>query len=170
MAMIVIPWHYNIILGATLLVASVFGIQKITARFSKRPQTAATWIAGATLAGSIFGLTFWFHSEEYRPQAHDATLVRARAQVPAGSSVLCPGPMLAHFSTHPRITMARSLLNSKELNTLGEYDYVILDGNWHNYDALAQQDVVNWIQKTNLFELVFDQQNVYVLRNKWKGS
>jgi uncharacterized membrane protein len=165
-ALTVIPWHYNIILGATLLVATAFGIRRIADRCGTWADGVRTGFSAATLALAVYGVGFWFQSSDYRAQPYVATLRRVVGRVPQTASVLCPGPMAAHFSGHPRLTLARSILNNGDLNAVGAFDYVVLDGNWRNYDALAQQPVVEWIQKTNLFELVLREQNVFVLRQR----
>ena len=165
-ALTVIPWHYNIILGATLLVATAFGIRKIADRCGKWAAGVMTGLSAATLALAVYGIGFWFQSSDYQAQPYVPTLRRVVDMIPQTASVLCPGPMAAHFSGHPRLTLARSILNNGDINAVGEFAYVVLDGNWRNYDALAQQPVVEWIQKTNLFEMVMREQNVFVLRQR----
>ena len=165
-ALIVIPWHYGVVLGATLFIATICSLPKICVWLSRKfgPKRYGRGFAGALVIVGIFSTGTWLDTNRFRPPPYLNTLQRAVAAVPRDASVICPGPMVAHFSENPRITMARSILNNGDINAVGEFDYVILDGNWRNYDALAQQPVVDWIQRTNLFELVWSERNVYVLR------
>ena len=169
MAFTVIAWHYNIILGATLLAASVFGIKRIADRFGKRRDKVAVGLAAAMALLSLFGMKYWYRSEDYEPKPYDAALRRALAAVPPNASVMCPTPMLAHFADQPKVLSAYSLLViDKRPERLAEFDYIILDGNWRNYEAIGQVQLVQlfnqepqWQQR---YRTVLNEQNVWVLQ------
>ena len=169
MAFTVIAWHYNIILGATLLAASVFGIKRIADRFGKRRDKVAVGLAAAMALLSLFGMKYWYRSEDYEPKPYDAALRRALAAVPPNASVMCPTPMLAHLADQPKVLSAYSLLViDKRPERLAEFDYIILDGNWRNYEAIGQVQLVQlfnqnpqWQQR---YRTVLHEQNVWVLQ------
>jgi uncharacterized membrane protein len=168
-AFTVIPWHYNIILGATLLVASLFGIKRLADWF---PRYAGKLLLGlpAVMVGlSLIGTQFWYHSQEYQPKPYQVTLEHVLTIIPPDAAVLCPTPMLAQFSTQPKVNSAYSVLViDKKPERLTNYDFIILDGNWGAYEAIGQMQLVKLFNENpplqQRFQTVFHENNVYVLQ------
>ena len=169
-AMTVIPWHYNILVGGTLLAASVLGIKRLADYLppSMTPKLT-TGISVAMVALSLLGLRDWFRFEEYQPKPYQNVLERAVAVIPPDASVLCPDPLLAHFSNHSQIINPWTILMvRKDASAVTNYDYVIVDGNWRSGSALAQAQLVNLFNQNpdlaRRFTVLIQESNVYVLR------
>jgi len=118
---------------------------------------------------SLIGLQFWYRSEDYQPKPYQATLEHVLAMIPPASAVLCPTPMLAQFSNRPKVLSAYSLLvQEKKPERLTDYDFIILDGNWRNYEAIGQMQLVKLFNENpslqQRFRSVFHENNMYVLQ------
>ncbi len=168
-AMTVIPWHYNITLGATLVAGSVFGIKRLAGWFPRHANKLMLGLPGAMVVGSLIGIQFWYRSEEYQPKPYQATLERVLTTIPPDAAVLCPTPMLAHFANQPKVLSAYSaLVIYKQPELIIDYDYVILDGNWRAYEAIGQAQLVQLLNQNpalaRRFSVVMQENNVYVLR------
>ena len=168
-AMTVIPWHYSIILGATLVTASIFGIKRLADGLPQHAGKLVIGPPGAMAVCSLIGLQFWYRSEDYQPKPYQATLEHVLAMIPPDAAVLCPTPMSAHFANQPRVLSAYALLlRDKKPEQLTDYDFIILDGNWRNYEAIGQMQLVNLFNENpslqQRFRMVFHEDNVYVLQ------
>jgi len=165
-AMTVIPWHYNVIAGGALLAASVLGIQKIADRFRENHRRIVRACAAGMLVAALMGIQFWYQAEDYRRPPYQPALEQVVGTIPREASVVCPAPMVAHFAGHDRVTTVGFILQYQTPDAFANYDFIVLDGNWRDYAALKQRDALEWIQKTNLFDLVLNQQNVYVFQKR----
>ena len=167
-AMTVIPWHYNIILGATLVAGSIFGIKRLVDWF---PQQAGKLLFGLPClmaVCSLIGIQFWYQPEEYQSKPYQATLERVVATIPPDAAVLCPTPMSAHFANQSKVLSAYSLLvMDKKPARLTDYDYIILDGNWRAYEAIGQMQLVKLLNENpalaKSYRTVMQENNVFVL-------
>ena len=164
-AFTVMEWHYNIILGATLLVACVYGIRQLV-RWQRQPQwDIALGAAVAMALLALAGTSFWYHAAEYEPQSQSATLRHIVEMIPAEASVVCPDPLLAELSNHPRLLNPWTIFNfDKNPAELNEFDYVIVDGNWRNYSAIAQVPMVQMLRTSQVHRVVFTENNVALLK------
>ncbi|HUK82067.1 MAG TPA: DUF2079 domain-containing protein [Verrucomicrobiae bacterium] len=164
-AMTVIPWHYNILLGSTLLVASVFGIKAASNWFPQNRSRVANSLAVAMMFTAMVGTRFWFVADDYREKGYQSTMQKVVATVPLDASVLCSSPLLAHFSNRPKITTASTILGwgDKNPQKMLTYDYIVLDGNWRSYDALSQRQLFEMLQKSGTHRVVFAENNVALL-------
>ncbi|HVM63092.1 MAG TPA: DUF2079 domain-containing protein [Verrucomicrobiae bacterium] len=168
-AMTVIPWHYGIILGGTLVCGSILGIKRIGDWFPAWSSKLAVALPAAMVALSLYGMSFWFRAADYEPKSYQATLERAFAMIPAEATIMCPTPMLAHFAEHPRVLSAYSLLvQDKRPDRLPEFDYIILDGNWGAYEAIGQIALVRLLNEQpelrQQYRTLLQENNVYVLQ------
>ena len=169
-AMSVIPWHYNIILGGTLLAAAVFGIKRMVDRFGGAHKVQVSLVlAGAVAAFGLFGMRWWYLPAEYQPKPYDVTLRTVMQMVPRDATVICPTPLLVHFSDRHRINSAYSLLvTHKDADKVKDYEYIILDGNWQAYEAIGQAQLIQWYRQDPEFQkrytVQFVENNVAVLR------
>ncbi len=168
-AFTVMPWHYNIILGSTLLVTSLFGIKRLSNWFPRYADKLLLGLPAAMVALSLVGIQFWYRAEEYQPKPYQATLEHVVGAVPSNAAVLCPTPMLAQFSNQPRVDSAYSLLViDKKPEALTNYDFIILDGNWRAYEAIGQMQLVKLFNENpslqQRFRTVFHENNVFVLQ------
>lgn len=168
-AMTVIPWHYGIILGTTLITSSVFGIKRLADWFPQHASKLVIGLPAAMVVCSLIGLQFWYQSEDYQPKPYQATLEHVLAMIPPDASVLCPTPMSAHFANQPKVLSAYSLLVvDKKPEQLTDYDFIILDGNWRNYEAIGQMQLVKLFNENpslqQRFRTVLHEDNVFVLQ------
>ena len=165
-AFIVIPWHYNVILGGTLLAATVGGVQRMARWLRKDPAQIAIPLTAVTLLCSAAGTAFWYHGADYQPQPHQKTLEQVVSLIPAQATVLCPTPMLAHFSNRPKVNSAYSIFlgSFKDPRQLTDYEYLVLDGNWRSYEALGQQPLVEALRARNDYRLILNENNVFLLQ------
>jgi uncharacterized membrane protein len=168
-AMIVIPWHYNILVGGTLLAASVMGIKRLTDWFPRYAHKLLLGLPAAMVGLSLVGAQFWYRAEEYQAKPYQATLERVVEAIPANAAVLCPTPMLAEFSNRPKVLSAYSLLvMDKKPERLTDYDFIILDGNWRAYEAIGQMQLVKLFNENpalqQRFRTVLHEDNVFVLQ------
>jgi hypothetical protein len=109
----------------------------------------------------------WLDTNRFRPPPYLSTLQRAVAAVPLDASVICPTPMLAHFSNRPKINTGYSVLTvSREDSTqLPQYDYVLLDGNWRVGEAYGQIPLYQAVKNNPAYQPVFMENNVLLLRH-----
>ena len=161
-AFVVIPWHYNLLLAGMLLAASVFSLQRL-ATWRAAVLTPVTVIM---LVLAAFGTHYWYRGEEYRPAPEQAQLERALREVPLDASVLTTTPTLANFSNRSKVNSAYSIFIGKFKNPaqLAEYDYVLLDGHWRTGEAFAQWPLYNAVKSNPLYQPVFVENNVLLLR------
>jgi uncharacterized membrane protein len=161
-ALVVIPWHYNSILGATLLVAMVFSLRKLADRFGPKILLP---LATASLVFALFGLSFWLVPAEYRPKSYYETLRRVVDNVPPDASVLAPTPMLAEFTNRPKVDSAYTVfIVHRDPAELLDYNYVVIDGNWRGYEAMGQGPLVETINSTHAYRVLFMENNIALLR------
>jgi hypothetical protein len=112
----------------------------------------------------------WLDTSKFTPLPQREVLQRVVDMIPRDAAVICPSPMLAHFSDHRAVISAYSLLvtKNKAPERLPDYDYIVLDGNWRNYEAIGQVALVQQLKKDpelqRRFPVVFQESNVYVLR------
>ena len=86
--------------------------------------------------------------------------------IPAQATVLCPTPMLAHFSNRTKVNSAYSIFlgSFKDPRQLTDYEYLVLDGNWRSYEALGQQPLVEALRARNDYRLILNENNVFLLQ------
>ncbi|MEI6083866.1 MAG: DUF2079 domain-containing protein [Verrucomicrobiota bacterium] len=169
-AFLVMPWHYGVFLGSALFIAvacSLTTLTRLTGRLFGKPVNLR--ILGAVVIGlNLVGTTMWLDTSRFKPVPQQAILRKVLENIPKTAAVLCPSPMLAHFSHHRAVISAYSLLViDKKPEQLIDYDYIVLDGNWRNYEAIGQVQLVKlfnedpqWQQR---FRTVLQENNVYVL-------
>lgn len=157
-AFTVIPWHYSILLGGTLLAAAVFSLRRV--------PRAATALSFAMLALAAYGTSFWYRAADSAPVRQQAQLERALREVPKDANVLTTTPTLAHFSDRPKVTSAYSILVGKFKNPaeLADYDYLLLDANWRTGEAFAQGALYQIVQNNPHYQPVFIENDVILLR------
>jgi uncharacterized membrane protein len=164
-ALIVIPWHYNLLLGGTLIAASVFGAHRLAGWCGAHRERVMVGLPVLMLLGALWGARYWYSGHEYQPRPHQASLDAALAQVPRDATVLAPTPMLAHLSDRSKVNSAYSIFvvhNTPE--QLFDYEYLILDGNWRAYEAIGQRPLVAALQTNQAYRLILNEDNVFVLR------
>jgi uncharacterized membrane protein len=168
-SMTVIPWHYSIILGATLITASIFGIKRLADWFPQHAGKLMIGLSGAMAVCSLIAIQFWYRSEDYQPKPYQATLEHVLAMIPPDVAVLCPTPILAHIASQPKVLSFYSLLVvDKTPQRLTEFDYIILDGNWRSFEAIGQMQLVKLFNENptlqQRFRVVLHENNVYLLQ------
>ncbi len=161
-----IPWHYGVVLGATLFVAVVYSLTKVagvlTLRFGAKRY--ARGIATALVGAGVLGSGMWLDTSRFRSPRHLEVLRRVVAEVPRDASVICPTPMLAHLSDRPKINTGYSIfVVNKKPEMLAEYEYVVLDGNWRAYEAIGQAPLWETIRTNRAYEVVFAKNDVVLL-------
>jgi uncharacterized membrane protein len=117
-----IRFHYVAVLVPVLLVAAVFGIQRVAGRTGIRPAAIATALAGLCLASNYVlgplplwrGLPFASQTQtDYQHvTAHDRLAARAIRLVPADAAVSATNSLGAHLSARRRILSFPLLLDS----------------------------------------------------------
>jgi uncharacterized membrane protein len=167
-AMIQIPWHYGVVLGATLFVAAVYSLARLTPWLSRRfgSRRYARGIAGGLIVAGLLSTGMWLDTNRFHPPPYLNTLQRAVATVPLDASVICPTPMLAHFSNRPKINTGYSLFvgSLKDPARLADYDYILLDGNWRVGEAYGQIPLYQAVKNDPAYQPVFMENNVLLLR------
>jgi uncharacterized membrane protein len=166
-ALIYIPWHYGVVLGATLFVATVYSLPKVCAWLTRSfgPKRYARGFAVVLIMAEILATRLWLDTSRFHPPPYWSSLRQAVAAVPNDASVICPTPMIAHFSNRPRINTAYSIfVANKTPEELTRYDYVVLDGNWRAYEAIGQVPLVEALRSKPAYQVVFMENNVAVLR------
>ena len=148
--------------------ASVLTIQKITNYFPPIAARLSVALALAVLLLTSYSSRFWFHLDDYRVRyaPYQATMRRVLATVPPDASVLCTSPLLAHFCNQPAITTASTIMNwgDKKPEKMLSYDYIVIDGNWRDYDARYQGPLVEMLRTNQTHQLLFVENNVALLR------
>jgi uncharacterized membrane protein len=164
-AFLVIPWHYNILVAGTLLVAMVFGIQRIAGWCGQKREAVVLGASVASLALSVMGFRYWYDAANWESPPEQAQLARALREVPRTASVIAPTPMLASFSDRPKINSAYSIFSGKfkDPSRLSEYQYVLLDGQWRSYEALGQVPLWETVRTSKVYRVVFAENNVLLL-------
>jgi uncharacterized membrane protein len=158
-AFLVIPWHYNVLLGGAMVAASVFGISRIAGQ----SQSTATLLAGLTTLLAIVSFGNWFQLNEYTLKPHNASLKKIVELIPKTASVVSPTPMLAEFSNRPKLTSAYTMLIvHKNSDWLSDFDYVVLDGNWRNYEAIGQVPMYELLRTSTVHRAIFFENNTIV--------
>ena len=162
-----------------LCVAAVFGAKKLSEILERRWKIAQAQF-GLTLAicaVSVSSWTLWLNIGEYLPHGYYPTLQRAAERIPPEKSVLAPLTMLAHFANRqypfhqmqfdPNHPMSAALPREK----MYEMDYVILDGNERRFpQATVTRDLVMSFYTNTNYELIFNENNVFVFRRRESGS
>ncbi len=166
-AFLVIPWHYNILLAATLLVSMIFGIQRGANWCGAKRETVTLGASIACLALSIAGFGFWYDAANWESPPEQAQLARALQEVPRTASVIVPTPMLVQFVDRPKINSAYSIFVGKFKNPaqLADYDYILLDGNWRVGEAYGQVPLYQAVKNDPAYQPVFVENNVLLLRH-----
>jgi uncharacterized membrane protein len=183
----VLPWHYGVFLGAAVFVAVVCGLPRFHRWLTARLGVAdLRLVAAGLVAVNLLSHPLWFDLGKFqKPQNYDA-LRHVVALVPREAAVVCTGPLLAHFTHQRHVTTCSELLARHKLGAwsnfapnspeslpmwrdgtpaLLQFDFVVLDANWRNPAAMAQQVAFEWLQKNPAsFRLVFNQQNVFVFQ------
>jgi len=165
-AFLVIPWHYNILLAGTLLVAMVFGIHRIAGWCGAKREAVTLGASVACLVLSIVGFSFWYNAANWESPPEQAQLARALREVPRTASIIAPTPMLAQFANRPKINSAYSIFAGKfkDPSRLAEYEYVLLDGQWRGGEAYGQVLLYEAIKNDPAYRPVFMENNVLLLR------
>ena len=142
-----------------------YGIRRLVT-WQRQPHWDVALGAAVTMALlALAGTSFWYHAAEYEPQPQSATLRHVVEMIPADASVVCPDPLLAELSNHPRLLNPWTIFNAdKNPSELNEFDYVIVDGNWRNYSALAQVPMVQMLRTSQVHRVVFSENNITLLK------
>ena len=166
-ALKVIRWHYNMTVGAFLLVATIFSIGKLSGWLSHR-YGSARYAAGLGVLVACLSVShwfFWFDINEYRrPPQHEA-LVEALELVPPDASILVPHPMLAYAASRwDALDVQYFLYVKPNPEKIFQYQYVILDLNERQQPI--PQKLVEALASSSAHELIFNRQNVLVFRRR----
>jgi len=164
-ALLVIPWHYNILVAASLLVAMVFSTRRIAGWCGAKREAVAIGLSVACLGLSIVGFNFWYSAASWEALPEQAQLARALREVPRTATIIASTPMLAQFSDRPKVNSAYSIYMGKFKNPadLANYQYVLLDGQWRNYEALGQIPLWETVRTSQVYRVVFSENNVLLL-------
>jgi uncharacterized membrane protein len=165
-AFTVIPWHYGVVMGAVLVVATVYGIDRVCRWTRTRESHLPVVAAALNLVVCILCAGFWFRSTDYIPVPEQAQLERALREVPKNASIVTTTPTLAQFSDRRKVNSAYSILfgKFKDLSQLDQYDYVLLDGHWQTGEAFAQEALYEAVRANHGYQPVFLENNVLLLR------
>jgi uncharacterized membrane protein len=178
-------WHYSVLLGAATFIALVCGLPRVRDWLCRRlgPGHHVKFIAAALVFTSLLSYRIWFFPEAFLPHPSYRTLHGIIRNIPRKAKVVCPGPMLAHFTNHKAATTLPEVLvrfkfgawsnftpytrETRDLwrqgtSALLEYDYVILDSRWRGLGGLAQEPAFDWLKGTNAFRLVHNAEGVFV--------
>lgn len=168
-ALTVMTWHYGVVLGAALFISLVYSLPKVVAWLWRRVggQDYVKSISVCIFLLSLSAYPLWLDTSRFESRPECETLRGIVDSVPRDVAVICPSPMLAHFSHQRKLTTAYSLIkNQGGVEKAADYDVVILDGNWRNIEALSQQPLLEWIQKSGAYDLVLNQNNVFVFQKR----
>ena len=172
MAPKVIPWHYNLTVGAFLFVAVIFSVQKLSAWLAAR-QGPARYAAGfgvLLVCLSVSHWVLWLNLNDYRQPPQYEALQEALAKVPENASVLVPQTMLAHAANRWHFATIQHWLfyrRPTDPQRIFDYQYVIVNrnerpGRW----ATVPEEVVRAYTANPNYELIFNKQNVLVFRRR----
>jgi uncharacterized membrane protein len=175
----VLPWHYNPTVGAMLCTAAIFGAGKLAVRLEKRWHLshADRGLAFAMAALSLASWPLWFNPNDYIPHAYYSTLKKVLRLVPPNASVLSPHTMIGHLADRDiAILLLQFDPNQPNKETwprerMYTMDYVILDANERRFpqELVTRDLVVSFYTNTN-YQLIFDENNVFVFQRRVSAS
>lgn len=169
----VMAWHYNMHIGSFLIIAAIISIPRIE-RWLGRKIGEGRYrlvLAAALCAFSLSSWWMWFNTGEYRVRpAHDA-LHRAFKLVPKDASLLMgPSQIMAHLSAREVFSTPDRLVRVPE--EMYKYNWILFDMNFTTgspyipADQHVTLDVFNSFRTNQLYEAVFAEKNVFVLRRR----
>jgi uncharacterized membrane protein len=171
-ALRVIPWHYNVTVGAFLFVAAIFGIRRLSGYLERR-YGRAPYVVGfgvLLLCLSATQWTSWLNLNDYRQPPQYEALMESLMVVPQNASVLVPQTMLPqvserwHFSTIQHWLFHRKPTDPPRIF---QYQYVIIDRNERQvYWPIVPEEIVRAYATNPDYELVYNKMNVVVFRRK----
>ena len=166
-ALKVIRWHYNLTVGAFLVIATIFTVKKVSAWLTKR-YGEARYTAGLgvlLVVLSVSHWTLWLNLDDYRPAPQRAALIEALELVPRDSSILVPASLLADAASRRYALDPQYLLYIEpHPERIFDYQYLILDMN-ERLQPIPPK-LVEALASSPAYELLFNKQNVLVFHRR----
>ncbi|HUI07376.1 MAG TPA: DUF2079 domain-containing protein [Verrucomicrobiae bacterium] len=164
-ALKVIRWHYNMTVGAFLVVATVYSVKKANNWLTRR-YGAARYPAGLGVLLVCMCVSQWFlwiNPNEYRPSPYRDALIQALNLVPKDASVLVPSSLLATAASRRHALNPQYLLYIEpHPQMIFDYKYLVLDMN--ERDQPIPPKLVEILASNPSYQLLFNKENVLVFR------
>jgi len=166
-----VAMHYSVTIGLFLSLATLFASRKWGERLRNRwgPARYEVGFGVLYLSLAVTSWPLWLNLADYRPRPYYHAQVAALELLPRGKSVVAPETMLGHLSDRERFNSLNGLFLYTHQDVFS-YDYLILDGNDRVLEPWVTQEFVNKIASNPDYELIFNQQNVFVFRRLGVGA
>ena len=165
-ALRMIAWHYNVLVTCALFVSTVKCLGWLGAVQSKkwpggRPNLAP---AAAILVLAVSHWFLWWQPAFVTELPQHESIQAALRHIPADASVLVPARLLAHVSSRAKFDFIGCL--TAEPAYAKDFEYVVIDANERQYGPPISQQFLEPLISKGEYELVFNQQNVYIFHRK----
>lgn len=169
MSLKVIHWHYNMAIGAFLVVAAVFSVKKLCGWLERRygPARYAMGFGVLLVCLSVSHWTFWFDASDYRRPTQYQALKDALALVTPEASVLAPQTVLTEVANRWNFTTIETwIVHKQQPAKILQYKYVIIDANERRPPWNVPIEVMKAYASDPDYEVIFNRDNVVALRRK----
>jgi len=169
----VLAWHYNVNVGAFLVVAAICSLPRWEKMWPSvfGSSRARTVVAACLFIFSLANWGQWFNRREYAALPWHNARVRALDLIPEADSVIAgPGQIVGHVSQRDVFTTPERVWGTPE--EMFKFNWILFDMNYTLMmpgaprDMAVPRETLEAFGTNQLYELVFRENNVFVFKRR----